>query len=113
MRRLKRFARLSRSERSLFFRALLVVGVARASLWLLPLATARRIVMAAAAIAARPSPEQSVWAVRVAGRYVPGATCLTQALAVQALLARIGHESQVEIGVAKDAEKFEAHAWVS
>lgn len=61
--------------------------------------------------------EQVVWAVRVASRYLPGATCLTQALAAQALLTHSGFPAQVEIGVAKDSDEekvrqFRAHAWV-
>ena len=54
-----------------------------------------------------------VWSVRATSRFVPGATCLTQALAAQVLLAQSGHNSQIEIGVTKDAQRrFLAHAWV-
>jgi hypothetical protein len=53
------------------------------------------------------------WAVRAAARRVPGASCLTQALALHYLMGRAGHVSQVRIGVAKDAEgRFESHAWL-
>jgi hypothetical protein len=46
-------------------------------------------------------------------RYLPHATCLTQALAAQALLFRSGFPAQVEIGVAKDDDRrLSAHAWV-
>ncbi|MDO8432472.1 MAG: lasso peptide biosynthesis B2 protein [Candidatus Binatus sp.] len=52
-------------------------------------------------------------AVRIAGRYVPAATCLTQALALQALLTRHGHASSLHIGVDKGPGRpFGAHAWV-
>ena len=112
MRRLKQLAALTNSERLLLLRVLFVVGVARVSLWLLPIAVARKVVMSAAAFADETSIDQSIWAVKVVSRYVPCATCLTQALAVQALLIRAGHESSLEIGVAKDSGKFEAHAWV-
>ena len=44
------------------------------------------------------------WAVRAAGRRVPMASCLTQALALQFLLGRSGHFSEVLIGVRKDVE---------
>jgi hypothetical protein len=45
--------------------------------------------------------------------YLPGATCLTQALAAQALLTHSGFPSLVEIGVSKDElQRFHAHAWV-
>ena len=112
MRRLKRFMGLTTVERSLLFRALFVVGTARMALWSLPVAAARRLVAAAAGVMDPAYADKSVWAVKVASRYIPRATCLTQALAVQAMLARAGRDSRVEIGVAKEAGQFEAHAWV-
>jgi len=90
MRRLKRFAQLSPSERRILMRVLLVVGVARTSLWVLPVEAVRRAVSRAATGAAGSSVEQVVWAVRVVSRYLPGATCLTQAIAAQALLTHSG-----------------------
>ncbi len=48
MRRLKRFAQLTPSERRLLMRVLFVVGVARTSLWVMPVETARRAVSRAA-----------------------------------------------------------------
>ena len=57
--------------------------------------------------------EQVVWAVTVASQYVPAATCLTQALAAQVLLSRLGHPASLRIGVSRDeAGEFQAHAWV-
>jgi len=54
-----------------------------------------------------------VWAVRAVTRYVPRATCLTQALASQILLSRRGHASRLHIGVARDEkEDFHAHSWL-
>jgi hypothetical protein len=51
--------------------------------------------------------------VGVAGRLVPGTTCLVRALAAQALLARRGHASQLRLGVARGSGRaFEAHAWL-
>ncbi len=48
-----------------------------------------------------------------AARLVPGASCLTQALALQVLLGRRGLGSRLCIGVRKgSAGGFEAHAWV-
>jgi len=53
------------------------------------------------------------WSVRAAGRRIPRATCLVEALAVQLMLARSGHRSELRIGVLRDPEgKFAAHAWV-
>ena len=117
MRLLKRFIQLTGAERRILIRVLLVVGVARAALWVLPLERVRGVVARAAAGIAGDSVEQVVWAVRAVSRYLPGATCLTQALAAQALLAGSGFPAQVEIGVAKGGDedelrRFRAHAWV-
>ncbi|MEQ5787982.1 lasso peptide biosynthesis B2 protein [Erythrobacter sp. NFXS35] len=64
--------------------------------------------------------DSQFWARQVArrierlARFVPGATCLTQALALQFVLARTGHASLLQIGVRKGAdEAFSAHAWVT
>ena len=54
-----------------------------------------------------------VRSVKVCSRYVPKATCLTQAVATNTLLRQQGQCSQFKIGVAKNQEeKFEAHAWI-
>jgi transglutaminase superfamily protein len=58
-------------------------------------------------------PEEIAAAVRSAARYVPNATCLTQALALQTLLTRRGHASSLHIGVEKEpGGRLGAHAWV-
>lgn len=47
-------------------------------------------------------------------RFVPGASCLTRALALQYLLARAGHACELHVGVKRDAAgRFAAHVWVS
>jgi hypothetical protein len=112
--RLKRFAGLGPARQMLLLRALFVVGAIRLGLCLLPFRGMQRF---ARRIGTKSnvacSADQYVWAVRAVSRYVPGATCLTQALAAQALLARSGHESHIELGVRKDEQsRFLAHAWV-
>ena len=52
------------------------------------------------------------WAVEHAARIVPGATCLTQALAAEVMLRRTGGRPDLRFGVARDAGDFEAHAWL-
>lgn len=62
---------------------------------------------------AQPTVEDITWAVRRVSRSVPGATCLTQALAAQLLLSRRGHASRLRIGVTRPAdERLRAHAWL-
>src|SRR5687767_4024900 len=53
------------------------------------------------------------WAVERVSRAIPGATCLTQALAARLLLSRRGHASRLKIGVTRPAgERLRAHAWL-
>jgi len=51
-------------------------------------------------------------AVRRGRRLVPGATCLTQALALSRLLSSHGYASIIRIGVTNECGRFAAHAWV-
>jgi hypothetical protein len=56
--------------------------------------------------------DRLAWAVEVASRRIPGATCLCRALALQRLLAKNGHGSELRIGVEKINDRFGAHAWL-
>jgi hypothetical protein len=56
--------------------------------------------------------DRLVWAVEVASRRIPGATCLCRALALQRLLAKNGHGSELRIGIEKNSDRFGAHAWL-
>lgn len=109
----------SRTELALFVRAVAYCCGVRLALWLLPSATLLRFVRRRVDACTSTAPCSSVavgriaWAVRAAGRRVPASTCLVEALAVQLLLARFGHRSELKLGVARDAsQKFIAHAWV-
>lgn len=58
-------------------------------------------------------PEQIGWAVGSVARRVPGASCLTRALAMHFLLRRCGHPSELCLGAARGGDGgLEAHAWV-
>jgi hypothetical protein len=108
-------------EAGLLLGAAFVVVILRMGLWLLP----ARLVIRATLWLQRPKPvirrlvsggrhpEQVAWAVRVVSRVVPGASCLTQALAAQALLARSSEPPRLRIGVAQNGDGvFRAHAWL-
>jgi hypothetical protein len=127
MARLHRLLEISTSEVFLLGSTLTLIWIIRIGLWVIPFPRMRRLVSTATARARsnRAASEvnvganlpksfwQLVWAIGVVSRWVPQATCLTQALAAQVLLARAGHKATVHIGVAKDVSgKFEAHAWV-
>jgi len=116
---IRRFMRLSPSERSLLPRVALLLAAIRLALWLVPCARLRRFLgqpLLAAAFApdlVRVPVERLVWAVQAASRPIPAASCLTQALALQFLLTRSGRPSSIRIGVTKhDGSGFHAHAWV-
>jgi hypothetical protein len=110
-----RFLALSGAERWLILRAAwLVVGV-RVGLSLLPSRVVLRQVNGAEPRRSlgRVQPDRIAWAVRAASRRVPQATCLTQALAAQLLLAQYGYRSRLRLGVARGEQgDFQAHAWL-
>src|SRR5579872_210163 len=107
MKIMRRLVNLSRSE----FRSLLEAGLwvmtIRLGLWCCPFKivwhwtrkTAQRGRCDAPADVARAS--RGAWAVRVVSRYVPEATCLTQALALYGILQRAGINCELRLGVAK------------
>ena len=88
------------------------LALARAALWLLPwravAPTVDRLALPACATA-----PVSVLAGTIlsAARAVPRATCLAQALALHAMLARRGRASALHIGIRRQPG-FEAHAWL-
>jgi hypothetical protein len=104
-------------ELLLLTRVAILLLVIRTALWVVPYSSLRWIV----AFLATPtntqgnhfSIEQLSKTVSTAARYVPRATCLTQALALHVLLKRRKLQSRIRVGVAKDEMGFlEAHAWV-
>jgi hypothetical protein len=114
-RAIERFLNLPAGDRALLVRSVLWLGAARIALWLLPFRVVRRLLARAARPASRPGAptDRITWAMGIAQRFVPRATCLPQALAAEALLTRGGHPAELRIGVIKtDEGRLEAHAWV-
>lgn len=97
---------------ALLAQACFVVLRIRVALWLLPWRRVMAMVEPSRLIGPGVSVDRLERAVRFASRLVPRATCLTQALALNHLLARHGHASTVQIGVRNDDGRFAAHAWV-
>jgi hypothetical protein len=113
-RKLQTLRNLTGAERSLAFATIGLTAAARLALWTLPFRWIKRFVETRPPrrLAGAPySEQQVVRAVRLASRYVPHATCLTQALTGQILLNRNGIENKLLIGVAM-GDGFEAHAWI-
>lgn len=105
---------LPAAERRLLVEAALLLEATKLGMWLLPFETPRRLLarMPGARHAARA--EGVARAVEAASRGAPGVkTCLAQALAAQAMLARRGCPALLHIGVTKGEQgRLQAHAWV-
>jgi len=116
MKRIRQFVELSPQERSLLLRAVILVATVRLALWTMPFGAVRQLLGKRRTVSTRLaaiSAKRLSWAVQAAARRIPAASCLTQALALQHLLARAGHPAELHIGVAKDAARgFQSHAWV-
>lgn len=110
---MRRLATLGTSEFTLLRRALFALIRVRIALWTLPWRRFRAHEASPVVRSAMdPGAERLEWAVRAASRFIPRATCLTQALALQRLLSRHGYRSIVQIGARHTNGHFSAHAWV-
>jgi hypothetical protein len=118
MKRVRKFFALCPTDRRLIAQALFWVGIARASLWLVPFRTVRAVFARwmrdrDSQTAPTVSSARIAWAITAASRVIPHASCLTQALAALVLLNRYGYSAELKIGVAlKDQHALHAHAWV-
>lgn len=112
---LARVLSLSGSEAFFLCRCLLVVAAVRLGLTLFSYNRVRGVVtrLNARQCASMGELRLVAWGVAAAARFVPGATCLTQALSGQYLLARQGNASNVRIGIERGTgEQLKAHAWL-
>ena len=115
MRNLPRVLSLSGSEMLFLARCLLVVAAVRLGLTLLSYNHIRRMVtrLDAQQPADIGDLRRVAWGVAAAARLVPYASCLTQALSGQYLLARQGNASKIRIGIERDTgTQLKAHAWL-
>ena len=115
MSRIRKFWRLNPREKQELLIALWMVLHIRCALWLMPF----KRVLARAEQSTAPQAagcdleiERIAWRVTAVSRFVPLATCLTQALALQVLLRRRGVHSELKLGVKNDSNELQAHAWV-
>jgi hypothetical protein len=111
MRRIATFLALSGGDKMLVLRAFAALLFVRVALAALPLERLRGWARQLRSSGDR-SVDRIVWAVSAASRRMPGATCLVSAFALQRLLSREGHASELHIGVAKRDQVLAAHAWV-
>ncbi|MGH9743790.1 MAG: lasso peptide biosynthesis B2 protein [Candidatus Acidiferrum sp.] len=125
---LQRFSALESRERGTFLRAAAILPLISASLRLRGFRKTQAFLQR---FLSHPSPpgnaagpqkmsprtelstESTARMVRAAGRRSLGrATCLEESLTLWWLLGRQGVGSELRVGVRKNGEKFEAHAWV-
>lgn len=116
---LLKFLQLATTDKLLILKSFFLVLAIRILLWLVPVKLLQSLFtwnleengdMSASDWAKIISIVRSVKAV---SRFVPRATCLTQALAASLLIRRSGQRSNLKIGVAKDDKsRLIAHAWL-
>jgi hypothetical protein len=111
---LSRLFRLSKSEVLLLLEAVGLVAAVRIALWIWPYDRVRAYLGRRQSLSEhRQSLPRVVQFISAVSRYVPGANCLTRALAAEALLRRHGHAASLQIGVSKNnSDRLQAHAWV-
>ena len=109
-----RLSRRSSAEYRLLAHSVWLLARARLALWVLPFQRARRIATSVRRSNGRSGTREQIrWAISVGRRFVPGANCLPQALAAEALLVRNGYPVTLRVGVVKvGRDRLEAHAWV-
>jgi hypothetical protein len=110
VRRIAAFFALPWGDRILLLQAVATVTAVRLAL---PLVAIGRLRTWAGRMTPGTRPvDRIAWAVAAASRLFPGTTCLASALALQRRLSVEGHASELHIGVARQDEKFSAHAWL-
>ena len=121
MRRVRKFLSLSLREKILLLKAAILVCHIRLELTFLSFSSLQNLLTKTAKrqIHSTPSPKYRFSVDQLAGsfaavcHYVPKATCLIQALAIQVLLWQEGYPANLQIGARKDEEgRLQAHAWV-
>jgi len=117
MSKIKTFLKLNSTEKFILIKAFFLLLTVRLMLWILPFSFIQKITPRLTDVSgdmktSEVSIEKLTWAIKVMSIYIPGATCLTRALAAQILLARYNYSSNIKIGVFKNGEEFEAHAWL-
>ena len=108
-------ARTVSQRRRLFYASMLVISV-RLALWAVPYRNLQKLTNVARRNRAGGFHDHSEWIIHdivAAAQFIPGASCLTQALVAQILLRREGFDPRLQIGVGRNAAgTFVAHSWV-
>jgi hypothetical protein len=111
VKQLRAFAQLTHRDQRLLLEAFIALAICRARLRAQNIEKLRG--WATRAGNGATAVDRLAWAVEVASRRMPGATCLCRALALQRLLAKNGHGSELRVGVGRNNGRFAAHAWLA
>lgn len=113
MRRWRRFVALDPAQRRTFLQAIALLPVAALGLRWLGLRRIQRLFAVPVSGGVHPGAEETARLVAAAARHGPyRASCLPTALTLQWLLRRQGIEAELRLGVRKERERLEAHAWL-
>lgn len=112
-----RFARRTRVERRRLVWSFLLLLAITVGLRLVPFISLQRMLSRLTRRAGRRreqlAPGMIAWAVTAASGYVPGAACLSRALALQILLEEQGRPARLCIGIGRGTDRMlQGHAWV-
>src|SRR4051794_14117669 len=114
------FLRKSPADRRILVLAAVLHVAVAVAIRMLPFGRVRKALRHAATLGPRPRPVADVdarveAAVRTVASMLPGASCLTEALVAQCLLARYDRETTLCFGLARERRPggpFDAHAWL-
>jgi hypothetical protein len=114
----RKFRLLPREEKAALLAAFLLLPLVRAGLAALGLRRLERLTNRGAFAGKRQEADQAIFVARrtarmvaAAARYVGGA-CLARSVVLCLLLKRRGVAAELRIGVRKQGDEFQAHAWV-
>jgi hypothetical protein len=112
----RKFLELDWQERCLLLQTVVVITSLRAALGLLAFRQVNDLLSQRAKrrrALSNIAKARVIWAVRTASVFIPGSTCLTQALAAKYHLERFGLKTQLLFGVVKEENGgLLAHAWL-
>ncbi len=117
MQRLRKFLAVPRTDQLMLLKAVVVLGAVRLTLRFAKFPVADRLFRISrrhSSTAVALAPEALAWSVATAGRIVPaGGHCLSQAMALQILMARQGMHATIRYGVQQiPGVPLAAHAWL-
>lgn len=120
MKPLRKLTTLQSDDRKRLVKAVILLGAIRIGLYLTSYKTLRGTLSRISKPSAEVEPldyaatDSVLWAVKAASKRMPWAsTCLTRGLAGQVMLGRMGKQTRLHIGVARDTENaLKAHAWL-